>query len=387
MSYLNIISKRYDKHLLALIFALCGLGTVMLYSASISESLRDSNGLTNTIYLQSHLKKLGIGLIAMLLLIIYDYRKLKPLSPYIISISIGLLILTKITYLLKGSDSAARWLDIGLISVQTSDIARLSLILYIAYYIDKKREKIKNFYNGLMPPIILISLLVLTILFQPDFSTAAIIGLIGFIMLFIGGAKISHLVSIGAIGITALIPLLLMKSYRFNRVMYWLSGLFNTEKTANFESQGHQMQHSLMSLSNGGLFGLGPGNSMHKNLFLPEPHNDFIFAIIGEELGLIGAIIVLTIFLLIFQRSIKIAKETTDLFGLMLTIGISISIVIYAFINAAVVTGIFPVTGLPIPLISHGGSNLIINMASLGILLNISKSKKSVNSFNIWKIN
>ena len=128
-------------------------------------------------------------------------------------------------------------------------------------------------------------------------------------------------------------------------------------------------------------------NSLEKNLFLPTPHTDFIFAIIGEELGLLGAISVLTIFLMIFQRGIKIAKETNDPFGIMLTIGISFSIIIYTFINVAVVTGIFPVTGLPIPLISHGGSNLVINLACMGILMNISQAKRSVNHNSSWRPN
>jgi len=129
--------------------------------------------------------------------------------------------------------------------------------------------------------------------------------------------------------------------------------------------------------------GLGPGNSLEKNLFLPEPHTDFIFAIIGEELGLWGAIGVLSIFLFFFQRGVKIAKETTDPFGIMLAIGIVLSMILYAFINVGYVTGILPVTGLPIPLISHGGSNLVITLSSLGILLNISESKRSIGE-KIW---
>ena len=162
--------------------------------------------------------------------------------------------------------------------------------------------------------------------------------------------------------------------------MYWISTIFSKSNLESDLSAGHQIQQSLISLGNGGFFGLGPGNSMHKNLFLPKPHNDFIFSIIGEELGFLGAMIVLTIFLLIFKRGIDIAKNTTDAFGILLSLGIAISIVIYAFVNIAVVTGIFPVTGLPMPLISHGGSNLVINMCSLGILLNISQTKRGLNA-------
>ena len=150
---------------------------------------------------------------------------------------------------------------------------------------------------------------------------------------------------------------------------------------------GYQAQQSLISLGNGGFWGLGLGNSLEKNLFLPTPHTHFIFAIIGEELGFLGAIFVISLFLFIFQRGIKIAKETTDPFGVMLAVGISFSIIIYSFINVAVVTGIFPVTGLPMPLVSHGGSSLVMNLACLGILLNISQAKRSVSHSNSWKPN
>lgn len=148
---------------------------------------------------------------------------------------------------------------------------------------------------------------------------------------------------------------------------------------------GYQIQQSLISLGNGGFTGLGLGNSMEKNLFLPTPHTDFIFAIIGEELGLLGVIFILTLFLLVFQRCINIAKDTTDPFGVMLAVGLAFSFIVYAFINAAVVTNLVPTTGLPMPLISYGGSGLVVNLASLGILLNISQAKRSVQHRNGWK--
>ena len=225
-----------------------------------------------------------------------------------------------------------------------------------------------------------------TIVIQPDFSTAAVIGLIGISMLFIGGARLSHITTTAITAVVVMIPVMLMKPYRMKRVIYWLGSVFGFNGNSAQEG-GYQAQQSLISLGNGGIGGLGLGNSLEKNLFLPTPHTDFIFAIIGEELGLWGAISVITIFLMIFQRGIKIAKETSDPFGIMLTVGISFSIIIYTFINVAVVTGIFPVTGLPIPLISHGGSSLVINLACMGILLNISQAKRSVNHNSGWRPN
>jgi len=382
---LDIITKKYDQILLVLIIILCVVGTVMLYSSSSSISLNETGGITDTLFLRSHLKRLIVGMMAMFLFIFLDYRKLKSIAPYIMIGAIILLVITKLVYVIRGISFPARWLDLGLFTVQTSDVARFSLIIYLAYYIDKKRDKIKDFYTGFFPPIILMAGILAAIVIQPAFSTGAVIGLIGFAMLIIGGARLPHIMATGAVAAAVMIPVMLMRSYRMKRVIYWLSSVFGMSTEANQEVIGYQAQQSLISLGNGGFWGLGLGNSMEKNLFLPTPHTDFIYAIIGEELGLLGAIFVITLFLLIFQRGIKIAKETTDPFGVMLTVGISFSIIIYAFINVAVVTGIIPVTGLPMPLVSHGGSSLVINLACLGILLNISQAKRSVNHRSGWR--
>ena len=379
MTQLDIIINKYDKTLMWIILALCGIGMVMLYSASSFKSLYLSSGLSDTIYLRSHLKRMIIGVTAMFFFAMFDYRKLKSIAPHFIFLSIFLLLLTKIVSLFNGSSSADRWLSFGFISMQTSDIARLSLIIYLAYYIDSKGSKIREFYTGIVPPLFLITVMLFLIVIQPDFSTAVVLGIIGFIMLFIGGAQLSHLAAASGGALAIMIPVMLMMPYRMKRIVYWVSSIFSESESLN-QNLGYQAQQSLISLGNGGIKGLGIGNSLEKNLFLPEPHTDFIFAIIGEELGLWGAIAVLSIFLFLFQRGIKIAKSTTDTFGIMLSIGIVVSMVLYAFINVGYVTGILPVTGLPIPLISHGGSNLVITLSGLGILLNISESKRSIKN-------
>ena len=385
MKHIDIITKKYDQILLVLIILLCVVGTVMLYSASSSLSLNETSGVTDTFFLRSHLKRLIVGMVAMFFFIFMDYRKLKSVAPYLMIGSIILLLATKITYMAKGISFPARWLDLGILTVQTSDIARFSLIVYLAYYIDKKRDKLKDFYEGFFPPIVLMAAILGTIVIQPDFSTAAVIGFIGFAMLFIGGARLPHIMATSVVAVVVMIPVMLMRSYRMKRVLYWLGSVFGFSGGADQDVVGYQAQQSLISLGNGGFWGLGLGNSLEKNLFLPTPHTDFIFAIIGEELGLLGALFVITLFLFIFQRGIKIAKETTDPFGVMLTVGISFSIIIYAFVNVAVVTGIFPVTGLPMPLISHGGSSLVMNLACLGILLNISQAKRSLSHSEGWR--
>ncbi|MDB9853997.1 putative lipid II flippase FtsW [Candidatus Marinimicrobia bacterium] len=377
---IDILIQKYDKQLLVYLIVLTIIGTIMLYSASWYESFATSNGRTEMFFLQNHLKRLLIGVLLLFVFIIIDYRSLKRIAPYLIVISIFLLIITKLFYLINGFSwyKPARWLDLGSFSLQTSDIARFSIIIFISYYADKKRENLKKFQLGLLPAIILITIIMSLIIIQPDYSTALMIGMIGVLILFIGGAKIEHLTltAVGALSIG--IPILLSREYRRQRVFSFLGIGENSDV-------GYQANQSLISLGNGGFFGVGLGNSIEKNHFLPTPHTDFIFAIIGEELGFfIGTVPVLTLFLLIFLRGLKVAKNCTDPFGVFLAVGISFNIILYAFVNAAVVTGLFPVTGLPMPMVSYGGSGMVINMALMGILLNISQSRKSLGSQRGW---
>ena len=377
---IDILIEKYDKKLLLSLAILTALGTIMLYSASWYESFATTNGETEMLFLLKHLKRLLIGVFLLFLFILIDYRTLKSLAPYLIIASIILLIITKASYILSSFSryKPARWLYLGSFSIQTSDIARFSVIIFMAYYADKKREDLKIFQTGLIPVIIILFLIMGLIVMQPDYSTALMIGIIGIIILFIGGAKISQLSLIGAGSLMVGIPILLSREYRRQRIFSFLGIGDNPDV-------GYQANQSLISLGNGGVFGVGLGNSIEKNHFLPTPHTDFIFAIIGEELGFfLGTVPVLTLFLFIFLRGLKISKNCTDPFGVLLSVGIVFNLVFYAFVNAAVVTGLFPVTGLPMPMVSYGGSGMVINMALIGILLNISQSRKSIGSKNRW---
>ena len=379
MNHLNVIPKNYDRVLISAVILLCIIGTVMLYSASSIRSLMESENQTATLYLVAHLKRLLVGIIIMFLMMSFDYRHLKKYYLHLIFGAIGLLIVTKTIFLIKGIPTAARWLYLGPLSIQTSDIARLSLIVFLAVYIDKKRRQLEDFYTGFLPSVFAIIIMMSLIIIQPDFSSAIMLGLIGGIMLFIGRAKLSQLLATSVTGLAIVVPVLLMAPYRLDRVRSWWN------RNEELSTIGYQAYQSLISLGNGGFIGLGLGNSLEKNMFLPEPHTDFIFSIIGEEMGFVGTLFILTLFLLVFQRGIRIAKECTDPFGVMLAVGISFSFILYAFVNAAVVTNVFPVTGLPMPLISYGGSGMVINLASMGILLNISQEKRSISHSNDWK--
>jgi len=377
---IDMLIQRYDRYLLIALGALVVVGTVMLYSASWYESFESSNGRTDMLFLQGHLKRLLVGVFFLFGFLILDYRKLKEIAPYLLVGSILLLMATKTVYLAKGLGwyKPARWLYIGSFSLQTSDVARFSIIIFMAYYVDKKRDAIKEFQLGFLPAVGALTVVMGLIVIQPDYSTAMMIGLIGMLILFIGGAKISQISLTGAGALLVGIPILLSREYRRQRILSYFGGTENPDI-------GYQAVQSLNSLGNGGAFGVGLGNSIEKNHLLPTPHTDFIFAIIGEELGFfLGTVPVLTLFLFIFLRGLKVSKECTDPFGVLLAVGISFNLILYAFVNAAVVTGVFPVTGLPMPMVSYGGSGMVVNMMLIGILLNISQSRRSVGGNTGW---
>ena len=375
---LNISIQDYDKPLLFSVLVLCAFGTIMLYSASWSESYVRSGGLTDSLFLKGHLARVFLGLLCLFTFLLIDYRSLKNIAQYFLIFSLCLLVITKGYYIINNISSPARWLKLGLFSFQTSDIARFSLIIFLAYYLDKLKLRIKILNDGFLPCIIIISVMMAFVVIQPDFSSAFMIGAIGISMIFIAGARISHLVFSIILGFFFSIPIIYFKPYRLARILSFF------DKT-DIQADGYQAHQALLSLGNGGLLGVGLGNSTEKNHLLPTPHTDFIFSIIGEELGLLrGTLPLLLAFLYIFYRGIKISQKCTDPFGIFLALGICINIVLYAFVNAAVATGLFPVTGLPMPMISYGGSGLLINMAMVGILLNISQAKRSINSGKNW---
>ena len=326
---LNITIQKYDKPLLFTVLFLSAFGTIMLYSASWNESYIRSGGLTESLFLEGHLKRITLGFLCLFAFLIIDYRNLKPIAPYLLTISFFLLIITKGYYLVKGINSPARWLHLGVFSIQTSDIARLSLIIFLAYYLDEIKMQIKNLYNGFLPCIIMMGVMMAFIVIQPDFSTAFMVGAIGMTIIFIAGAKISHIGFSILVGILMGIPIIYFKPYRLARILSWFD-------ETDIQTNGYQAHQALIA---------------------------FIF---------------------IFYRGIKISQKCTDPFGIFLAIGICTNIVLYGFVNAAVATGLFPVTGLPMPMISYGGSGMLVNMIMVGILLNISQAKRSIGSSQSW---
>lgn len=346
------------------VFALMLLGLTMVMTASSTYSVFKFD---SVFYLfNSHLFKvfLGIGAIILFAFIPYEYyRRLS--KPLIILTTILLVVTLLFAPNIKG---AGRWLDLGFISLQPADIAKLILIIHLAVLLEAKAGIIDSYRNGFLYFFIWIIGVSGLIMLQPNISSGIMLIIISLAVIYAGGARFKHIfvsmiISGVIIGSTAMIF-----PHSRSRIFSYVDSI-TSGGDLNF-----QVKQALFSLGSGGIFGVGIGNSMQSNLFLPEAYGDFIFAILGEEFGLVGSIIVLLAYLIFLVCGILVAKKSKDMFGQLLAFGITISIVFYAFVNVAVTTGVFPTTGLPLPFISYGGTSLIFLCVSVGILINIAFS-------------
>ena len=368
---MNIKEQSQDRVLFISVITLISFGLFMLFSASWVKSLEITGGDSRTYFLVSQMIKLIPAFFIFILLTKINYRKLQFLSPYLLFTSFLLLVYTQF----QGcAGDACRWLSIGPISFQTSDVARFSMILFLASYIDNNYKHMKQFVKGVFYPMLAIIPVALMIIIQPDNSTTLILLTIAFAMLFVGGASFIQLATIGVFSIGTIgIFILNEKNYVLGRILSFI------DSSGSSVSIGYQSNQALIGLKQGGLSGMGIGESIQKYSYLPETHTDFIFAIIGEELGFIAGSILMLAYYIIFYRAVQISKKSNDIFGIMLSIGFGLSITIYAFINIGVVIGVISVTGVPLPFISYGGSSLIINLMMIAVLLNISKAQRKLN--------
>jgi len=371
---MNIKKLSQDYYLLGSVFFLIIFGLVMLFSASWVKSLEVTNGESRSYFFSSQLLKFLPGLMIFLFFSFFNYRKLQKIAILSLITTFILLLYTKF----QGCNlDSCRWLSIGPISFQTSDLARFSIILFLADYIDRNHKKMISFDKGILIPLLWILPSCILVLIQPDNSTTLIIMSIALIMLSIGGASFPQILTISILGISTVGFMLLNKgNYALSRI----TSFFNESSVVNYQSD-----QAIIGLQQGGFWGLGVGNSVQKYNYLPETHTDFIFAIIGEELGFFAGMILILIYAFILIRAVQIAKKSNDIFGIMLSLGFGISISIYALINIGVVIGLLPVTGVPLPFISYGGSSFIINILMIAILLNISKSKREFKLKN-WRL-
>ncbi len=343
-------------------------GIVMVFSSSFYMAQHNEKIKDSYYFLKTQSRWAVIGLIAMLIMSNFSYWKLKKYANLMLIISIGLLV--GVLFFGVNINNARRWFNIAGISIQPSEIAKFGLIVYLSASISRNKDRIKRPIKGFGYYLAITGLIFGLIFMQPNLSTAGSIVILSLVILFVGGAKLLHFGVLGAAGV-ALIMVLLQKvdpsDYRMRRYLTFL------DPWADPLDEGFQVIQSLYSLGSGGLFGMGLGQSRQKYLFLPYAETDFIFAIIGEELGFVGASLIIVLYLILIWRGIKIALTAPDLFGCLLASGITAVIGIQTVINIAVVTSSMPATGLPLPFISAGGSSLAFFMASIGVLLNISK--------------
>jgi len=355
--------KAVDHSLLIATVVLVGFGIVMVFSASFYYT--EQRWGDSYFFFKRQLLWAAVGFLAMIAASLYNYSNLRKLSIPLIVVSLGLLV----AVLIVGDERnfARRWLDIAGVSLQPSEVARFAMIVFLADSISRRKDSIRYFFKGVLPYLLLLGVFFALILMQPNFSMAGSLTILVMVMLFVGGMRIWHLFLLAVSGAASGWALLKAADYRVDRLTAFLDPWSDPLDT------GYQLIQSLYALGSGGAFGMGFGQSRQKHLFIPHPETDFIFAIIAEEWGFIGATILMLMFLFMIWRGIIIALTAPDLFGCLLAAGIISLIAIQVIINVAVVTGSMPPTGLPLPFISFGGSSLLLFMGSIGVLLNISR--------------
>lgn len=353
----------YDVHLMFSVLFLVGIGIVMVYSASSALAYKKFG--SDMYFLKKQAFFALIGILILVLCRHIPYKVYRYLTYPLLLLAICFLIAVHISGFTYTAGGATRWMRIGGFTFQPSEFARFALIIYLAYSLSKKMTDIKDFYIGFLPHVIVLTVFTLLIFIQPDFGSIVILGALTWLMMFIGGVRLLHL----ATSFILLLPVgylfLTSAEYRLDRLTTFLNPWQYPT------GDGYQMIHSFMAFGSGGVWGAGIGKGYQKLFYLPEPHTDFIFSVIGEELGLIGVLVILSLYFIILLRGIRIARNAEDLFGCFMAIGFTSAIILQACINMCVALGLLPTKGLTLPFLSYGGTSLLINMACIGILMNI----------------
>ncbi len=340
-------------------------GMIVLYSASSPFSLKHYGSDTSMLIRQ--LIAAGVGLIGLLILESWDYHSLVQFNDLLL---VGGVLLTVLTILPIGL-SDGRWLPLGPFTFQPTEAVKFSLILFLAHSLSRKGGQVRTFKDGVLPYLILLGFLAVIVIQQPDLGMIVVFGALTMAMLFFAGARMIHLLCIGAGGIPLVFLAIRFAPYRFARLLSFLN------PHAYSQSTGYQTLQSLTAVGSGGIIGRGLGGSHAKLFYLPQSHNDFIMSVLAEELGLFGILLIMTLMGLLVWRAFRIAESASDRLGQLLAMGIGFALGFQTLINLGVVVGLLPVTGLTFPFFSNGGSSLIITLALVGVLLNVSKQGES----------
>jgi len=357
----------YDTTLLFPVLFLVGIGIVMVYSASSAIA---QNTIENSYFF---LKKQSLfalsGTVIMLACRRIPYRLYRSLTYPLLLVAIALLAAVHLSGFGYSAGGSTRWLRLGSLNFQPSEFARLALIFYLAYSLDKKQGRLERFAIGFIPHVAVLGVMAALILAQPDFGSVVILGALTWIMLFVGGVRLRHLAGTLVLILPALGYHMVHAEYRLKRLLSFL------DPWQYATDEGYQIIHSWMAFGTGGLWGTGIGQGYQKLFYLPEPHTDFIFSVIGEELGLAGVTVTLVLYGLILWRGIIVARRAPDTYGALLAFGLTAGITLQVCVNMGVSLGLLPTKGLTLPFLSYGGTSLLVNMASVGILMSIAGAK------------
>ena len=353
-----------DKWLFAATAGLALFGVVMVYSASAVMAAKENGG--QFYYVLKQGAWVAIGFVVMLLAMQFNYQQLKNKR-----LVYGLLLLTSIALMavfgFSSSNGAHRWIKLPGISLQPSEVSKLALIIFLAYFLEKRAGEEGDFWRTFMPCGFVTAFLAGLVVIEPDFGTAMMLALIFVVMIYTAGARVLHLALAAAPALVVATGLLIFGPWRLKRLITFL------DPWADQQGAGFQVVQSLIAVGSGGPNGVGFAQGKQKMLFLPFAHSDFIFAVIGEELGLVGTLAVIAVFALFLWRGVRTALLAPDRFGMLLSLGIVTSVVAQALFNMSVVLSLVPTKGIPLPFISYGGSSLVPTLAAVGILLNVSQ--------------
>lgn len=354
-----------DFLLIAVTLTLLSVGLIMVYSASaVGATYKFDDAFY---FAKRQLLFAGLGVLAMFFFMNIHYWTWRSWSKILLILCFALLILVIIPGVGRVRGGASSWLGVGAFSIQPSEFMKMGMIIFLAKFLSEHQKFVTTVKKGLVPSLSLVFLAFGLIMLQPDLGTGTVLVITCMMMIYVAGARIKHFMFLGAVGLVGFAGLIISAPYRIQRITSFM------DPWSDQLGSGFQIIQSLYAIGPGGLLGFGLGQSRQKFQYLPEPHTDFIFSIVSEELGFIGAVFVLLLFTLLLWRGIRIAIGAPDLYGSLLAVGIVGMIAVQVMINIAVVTGLMPVTGITLPLLSYGGSSLTLILCSIGVLLNISR--------------
>lgn len=363
------MGKKYTAYIIVITAILFISGLIMLSSASAVKSFEFA-GNNYHFFLQQLIRGAIPGIIALIITANIDYRKWKQFAPVLLVVTLGLLVAVFIPGLGYEIKGARRWIGIGPLSMQPTEIIKLTFLIYLATWLDKREKGIKDFQSGFIPFVTIIAVIGFLIMLQPDLGTMSVIIISAIVAYFIAGAPLKYLGILAGSGVTLIAILIKAAPYRLARFTVFL----NPEQDPN--GIGYQINQALLAIGSGGIFGRGLGKSLQKHNYLPEATGDSIFAIMAEELGFVRILLFIALYALFALFGFLIAKSAKDHFGRVLAAGITTWIGFQAFVNIAAMLSLMPLTGIPLPFISYGGTALLVSLAGVGILINIGRQAK-----------